>query len=81
MKRNSFRTDRLKKIMEENGVTIDELKTVLNSVVPYPRNIAFDILNGFTEPSLGILKAISKFCNCSTDYLLGLSENPSPVGN
>ena len=81
MKRNSFRTDRLKEIMEENGVTIDELKTVLNSVAPYPRNIAFDILNGFTEPSLGALKAISKLCNCSTDYLLGLSDNPSPVGN
>lgn len=81
MKRNSFRTDRLKEIMEENGVTIGELKTVLNSVAPYPRNIAFDILNGFTEPSLGALKVISKFCNCSTDYLLGLSDNPSPVGN
>lgn len=81
MKRNSFRTDRLKEIMGENGVTIDELKTVLNSVAPYPRNIAFDILNGFAEPSLGALKVISKYCNCSTDYLLGLSDNPSPVGN
>lgn len=81
MKTKYFRVDRLKEIMEDNGVTVDELKTAVNSVEPFPRNTAFDIYNGFAEPSNAVLIAISKLCNCSTDYLLGLSDNPSPVGN
>lgn len=81
MKGNCFRADRLKEIMEDNGVTVDELKTAVNSVAPYPKNITVDILNGFTKPSLEVLKAICRICNCSTDYLLGLSENPNPLGN
>ena len=81
MKTKYFRADRLKEIMEENGVTVDKLKIAVNSVRPYPRNTAFDIYNGFAEPSNAELIAISKLCNCSTDYLLGMSDNPSPVGN
>ena len=80
MKRNCFRVDRLKEIMKDNGVTVDELKTAVNSAAPFPRNLAFEIYNGFMEPSNAILVAISKLCNCSTDYLLGVSDNPSPLG-
>lgn len=80
MKTKYFRADRLKEIMADNGVTVDELKTAVNSVAPFPRNLAFEIYNGFMEPSNAILVAISKLCNCSTDYLLGLSENPNPLG-
>lgn len=64
MKRNCFRVDRLKEIIAENGVTVDELKTVVNSAAPFPRNLAFEIYNGFMEPSNAILVAISKLCNC-----------------
>lgn len=80
MKPKCFKVDRLRAIMEENEVTINELKSAVNSVRPYPRNTTFDIYNGFAEPSNAELIAVSKVCNCSTDYLLGLSENPSPMG-
>ena len=66
--------------MNDNGATIEDLKVAVNSAEPYPRNPAINILNGYTEPSLEALKAISKVCNCSTDYLLGLSDNPNAIG-
>lgn len=83
MKGNCFRADRLKKIMEDNGVAITELGIAVNSVKPLFNNLngyIKNIINGYIEPTLNVLKVICEVCNCSADYLLGISDTPNRIG-
>lgn len=83
---------RLHKIMKKNGVTVEELVAYLIDNIYNTGNAILSkkgfiyIFNNVSDENIlkmngRLLKAISEFCNCSTDYLLGLSDNPSPVGN
>lgn len=83
MKGNCFRADRLKKVMEDNGVVFEELKLAVDYAIPLfssSNGCIKNIINGYTEPSLKVLKAICEVCNCSADYLLGISDTPNRIG-
>lgn len=80
MKKMVFRADRLKQIMRDNGVdcldiVADPINVNIFSVFKLDK-----IIYGKSEPTPAMAVKIAKVCNCSLDYLYGLSENPNPIG-
>ena len=69
--------------MEAHGVTKTDLIRGLNS--DFEGNI-YDFVeelvkeNDLTDYGGRVIKVVAETCNCSTDYLLGLSENMNPIG-
>ena len=39
-----------------------------------------DMENGKTNPSSSLIVRLAEYFNCSADYLLGLTDDPSPAG-
>ncbi len=71
-----FRADRLKKAMEENGVTAED---IANTIAQVDRHIGIECVKDIVTErnpyvSLYILCLICKAVNVSADYLLGLSD-------
>ncbi len=66
--------DRLKERREKRGFTQDQLGKLLNvsdaTINRYERNLR--------EPDYETLKSLANLFNCTTDYLLGLTDNPTP---
>ena len=67
-----MRGDRLRKVREARGYTQEELAEHLNigslQIWRYE--------NGETEPKGDVVAKIAQYLNVSTDYLLGLTDNP-----
>lgn len=63
-------SDRLKELRAESGISMQELATAINvsnaSVCKWE--------NGIAEPKVDYILRLSNFFNCSTDYLLGKSD-------
>ena len=77
---------RLQRVMEAHGVTkadiadhLSEYHRVSYAVLHNYINILIkdDSLTGYDTLTI---KCLAETCNCSTDYLLGLSENMNPIG-
>lgn len=68
--------ERLFELRKDAGLTQDDLAAILNinkhSISSYERNRS--------EPPDTIKIAIAQYFNVSIDYLLGLTDNPSPIG-
>ncbi len=62
--------DILKELRAENGISMQELAAAINvsnaSICKWE--------NGITEPKVDYILRLSKFFNCSTDYLLGKTD-------
>lgn len=67
--------ERLKEIRTKKELTQEEFAKLLNIS---PSSISL-YESGSREPSLATLVNIAKILDVSTDYLLGLSDNESPV--
>lgn len=67
----------LRKLMEINGTTQEEMKTVLGLM---NRQSVTGYVDGSTQPTPEKIIAASKYFGVSADYLLGLSEHPSIEG-
>lgn len=74
---------RLQTVMEAHGVTKTDLIRGLNA--DFEGNV-YDFVeelvkeNDLTDHGGLLIKRLAETCNCSTDYLLGLSENMNPIG-
>jgi transcriptional regulator with XRE-family HTH domain len=69
-----MRGDRLKELRERAGYTQGELAEILNM----GSKQIWRYENGATEPDGLTIVTIAKTLNVSTDYLLGLSDDPMP---
>lgn len=69
--------DRIKKIREEKGISAAEL----NKICELSKNTVSTSANSKNGLSAKILFDISKFLDCSVDYLLGRTDNPDGTGN
>lgn len=63
---------RLNSLMKANSVTQQALATAIGTSRPAVTQFA----NGSNLPSIEKLVAIAKYLDVSTDYLLGLTDNP-----
>lgn len=63
-------SERLRKLRKESNLSQKELGIVLG----YSQTAVANWEQGKREPSLDCLKKISKFFNCTIDYLLGLTD-------
>jgi len=70
-----MRGERLKRIREESHLTQDELAEVLGVGVLQINRYE----NGKTEPNGDMVAAIAKALHISSDYLLGLTDDPTPL--
>ena len=61
---------RLKELREEKGLTQSELAKALN----YTQTTIARWEAGNRSPNLDCLTALAKFFDCTTDYLLGLTD-------
>lgn len=71
--------NRLRIAMNENNVTVEELARALNKDVDSTSELLHYIDARYGD--FKALKAICETCNCSADYLLGLSDVMNPIGN
>lgn len=66
--------DRLKKRREDKGLTQQQLGKLINvsdaTINRYERDLR--------EPGIETIKLLSRVLDCSTDYLLGLSDHTRP---
>lgn len=69
-----FRGDRLKELREYKGYTHAELAALLD--VGYAQINRFEA--GRITPSGDVIARIAALFNVSTDYLLGMTDDPSP---
>ena len=68
---NKTLAERIKNLIEENGVTQKELANKINvTEATLSRN-----LNGIHEPKAEIINKIAEYFNVSSDYLLGLIDD------
>lgn len=69
-----LRGDRLRELREKNRLSREKLTAYLeigpNQVARYE--------SGENDPSGEIIKRLAQFFSVSTDYLLGLTDDPSP---
>lgn len=69
-----MRGDRLAQVREKRGLTQAELAESLGLGTQQ----IYRYENGKTEPDGEIVAKIAKELNVSTDYLLGITDNPTP---
>lgn len=75
---------RLQKVMEAHGVTKTDIIRNLNTEFC---GVTYDFVDELVKEddlidySVRTIKCLAETCNCSTDYLLGLSDVMNPVGN
>lgn len=67
-----MRGDRLKLVRDDQGYSQEKLAEMLN----IGQLQIWRYENGETEPKGEVLARIAKFLNVSTDYLLGLTDDP-----
>lgn len=71
----------LKKKREEMGLTQTEFAERFNKIYNYSFNKS--TISNYEKdrrtPEVTVLKKLAEFINVSTDYLLGLSDNPNPI--
>lgn len=77
MTENEYFGENLSKLMERDCVSGNRLAKMLGLTAP----AVSQYRNGWTTPSEENLQKIAEIFNCSTDYLLGRNENPSPDYN
>ena len=65
----------LKRIRKSRGITGKQLAEVINT----SHQQIYNYENGVYEPSIDTLVLIAKYFNCSTDYLLGLTDIENPA--
>lgn len=65
-------SDRVKKAMDKNAVSIKEVATAIKCDVSIVKNIVNNTL--CYMPDVEILIRISKYLNCSLEWLFGLTE-------
>lgn len=70
---NNFKMKNLKKLREEKNMT----QTRLSIEVEVSQEIISHYEIGESKPNIDNLIKIADFFNCSTDYLLNRTENPS----
>lgn len=77
MDSKKFKMDNLKKLREEKHITQVKLSTELE--------ISQEVIShyeiGNSKPNIDNLIKLADYLNCSTDYLLGRTETPTPVQN
>lgn len=71
--------NRLRNAMNENNVTVEDLARTLHQEVSNTRELIHYVDARYGD--FKALRAICETCNCSADYLLGLSDVMNPVGN
>lgn len=64
----------IKDLRENHGLTQRQAADMLN--IKYSTYSNYE--SGKREPNLETLEALSKFYNCTVDYLMGISESPHP---
>ena len=75
-----FRADRLRQVMKLHEVTVEDIvehwvKFFKSQDKRTKKMFLEEVIKGYYyEPSLFILFIICDACNCSADYLLGLSD-------
>lgn len=70
-----MRGDRLRRIREESNLTQDELAEMLGIGALQIHRYE----NEKTEPNGDIIAALAKSLSISSDYLLGLTDDPTPL--
>jgi len=65
----------LKALRKKHKLTGKDLANVLN--ISYPQIYNYE--NGKNEPTIEMIVALAKYFNCSTDYLLGLTDIENPA--
>ena len=71
---SGLKTERLKALRELMGISQAELAKKMSVTPPTISRIE----NGEREPNLQFLKNLAVFFNVSVDYLLGLTDDPTP---
>jgi transcriptional regulator with XRE-family HTH domain len=71
-----LRGDRLKALRENKGYTHQQLAELLDLALPQ----IWRYEAGKTDPSGDIVARIARVFNVSADYLLGLTDEPTPPG-
>ena len=71
---SGMKTERLKALRESMGISQAELAKKMSVTPPTISRIE----NGEREPNLQFLKNLATFFNVSVDYLLGLTDDPTP---
>jgi len=66
--------DRLRQLREEHDLTQEQLGKVLN----VKKAAVSKYETGYTVPDSETLKKLASFFGVSTDYLLGLTDDPTP---
>lgn len=64
-------TERLKKIREKMGMNMREFARFLD--VKYTTYAGYE--NGSRDPGSDFLALVAKYCNTTTDYILGLTDD------
>ena len=70
--RNSINMNNLKKIIDEKGLSIVKVATEAN----ISDSTLYNYIKSERIPSVATLVELSRVLNTSTDYLLGLTDNP-----
>ncbi len=70
--RNSINMSNLKKIIDEKGLSIVKVATEAN----ISDSTLYNYIKSERIPSVATLVELSRVLNTSTDYLLGLTDNP-----
>lgn len=69
------RLDNLKKMREQKGIT--QIKLAIDLKVSQELISRYEVGSSFHQPNM--LIKLANYFNCSTDYLLGLTDIPTPV--
>ena len=64
--------NRFKELREEKGYSMEKIANYLH----VSKSTLSRIENGLREPKQSLLEDYAKFFNVTTDYLLGLTDNP-----
>lgn len=70
--RNTISMSNLKKLIDEKNLTIIKVATECS----ISDSTLYNYIAGERLPSLATLVELSRVLNCSTDYLLGITNNP-----
>lgn len=73
----NFRMNNLKEIREKKNITQIKLSTEIE----VSQEIISHYEIGKSKPNIDNLNKLADYFNCSTDYLLGRTNNPAPIRN